>query len=445
MMNVMNLSQMRKAVFAQKPAFKRVLKEHGSSTLSDYFEALGADYAPLNVPLRRQRELVSVIVTRVKKLLSNQAAEAATQYFKKRYTVSTAAHHDFATHPFFANYLIAAGYANKDVGISAIPVLSCAGISLNNSSFPRGLLVHDEKLHEQRLKVISLKNHHHPVYGYPGYPAAIIPQTTQPDLQQLIGTILAGSAPKHTKLTDQITIAVHTMVKYLPGLTQSEALYLPQEEVASELFLAHHLKQKTIMHRIVFEAPVRALFIEKYNGIIGAHDEQKHTGSHLFWGLTESRRIALHIQGNRLLSVDESISIPLTPSAIRRALLTKRIMPTMGFTLSLLSFYYGLACAGGFSQVGYLTEMKSAYRALLAALPRLETEHAIADAVPTNLFSGEFVLATLGSKKVAATAIDIILNPKLFTENSLRRLMKQTSLQKAADRMMPELYKIVQQ
>lgn len=386
---------------------------------------------------------MATLVTKTRTLLSKQAALAMAHYLTKRYTVSTAAHHDFATHPFFANYLIAAGYANKDAGLTIVPVLSCAGISLNNSSFPRGLLLHDEHLNSQRIKVVSLKNHHHPVYGYPGYRLEALTPKIPAELAALTNRILGDKKTAKNPLSDQITVAVRAMTKMFPGFEPIEVAYLPQEEIAATLFLKYHLTSKTIMHRLVFEATVRNLFIKKFNGIIGAHDTEKKTGSHLFWGISDSGRVSLFVKQNTLTSTDGSFSIPLTPHTIRKALLSKKIMPTMSLTLSLLSFYYGLACAGGFSQVGYLTDMKKAYLEILEELGGLATEHAIATAVPTDLFSGEFVLATLGEQKVAATAIDIIRNPHLFTEASLRRAMRSVTLQKAADRMMPELYKII--
>jgi hypothetical protein len=117
----MTLDSMRKAVFSQKPVFKAILTQYGDLSLAAYFKALGADYAPLNVPLKRRQELISGIATPTRKLMGKKAAAAMTEHLKKRYVVSTAAHHDFATHPFFANYLLAAGYAHRAAGIPAVP------------------------------------------------------------------------------------------------------------------------------------------------------------------------------------------------------------------------------------------------------------------------------------------------------------------------------------
>lgn len=436
----MTLSQMRATVFAQKPVLKRVLTQYGSTPLVAYFASLGADYRPKNVPLSRQKELIATLTSLTKQNIGTEAAKAIAHYFTKRYIVSTAAHHDFATHPFFSNYLIAAGYANQDANLAAIPVLSCAGISLNNSSFPRGLLYHDTKGVEQRLKVVSLKNHHHPVYGHPGFAASALPHPSDPKLHKLATDILANKALKGKTLSLQISLAVHSLVKKLPGLAKTEAIYLPQEKIAAALFIKHHLKSNTILHRIVFDASIRTLYLKKFEGITGAHSNR--AGSHLFWALTNSQRVALRIQQNRLVSEDKDISIPLTPKAIQKALLTKQLMPTMGFTLTLLSFYYGLACAGGFSQVNYLSEMKTAYLALLSEVSGTETEVAIAQAVPTDLFAGDFVLATLKDKRTPATMIDIILDIRT-NEKKLRTLLGKTTLKQATDALMPELYKIV--
>jgi hypothetical protein len=213
-------------------------------------------------------------------------------------------------------------------------------------------------------------------------------------------------------------------------------VYLPQEEMAVRLFLKYHLNRKTIINRIVFDKKIRELFLEKFDGIIGAQ---------LFWGLNEHERVSLRVKNNHLVSADETVDIPLTPSALKKALLAKQLMPTMSFTLTLLSFYYGLACAGGFSQVNYLSEMKSAYLDVLSSIPGTKKEIAIAKAVPTDLFAGEVVLVTLGAgkTKVAATGLDIVLRRDTLTESHLRNLLDKTSLRTATDRMMPELYKII--
>lgn len=429
----MTLSEMRAAVFAQKPVFKRVLKQYGAESLSVYFRKLGTDYQPQSVPKSRQKELVGVLCEETEKILGKRAKIAMAKYFKQRYFVSTAAHHDFATHPFFANYLIAAGFANTDAGIPIVPVLSCAGISLNNSSFPRGLLFHDEQLSEKRLKLVSLKDHHHPVYGYPGYDEHAL-QKIKPI--ELVASVLGGKVLKQKELSSQITLAVNALFKNLPGLSKTEMAYLPQEEMAVRLFLKYHLNRNTIIHRIVFDNTTRKLFLEKYNGIIGAQ---------LFWGVNEHERVSLRVKNDHLVSVDGSMRIALTPKALKRALLAKQLMPTMSFTLTLLSFYYGLACAGGFSQVNYLSQMRTAYLDLLVLIPGSEKEIAIAKAVPTDLFAGDFHLVTLSAKKtkVAATGLDLILRRDSLTESNLRNLLDKTSLRTATDRMMPELYKII--
>ncbi len=429
----MTLGEMRATVFAQKPVFKHVLRQHGTESLSAYFRDLGAYYRPKNVPRSRQKELTDVLCDETGKILGKRAKVAMARYFKKRYFVSTAAHHDFATHPFFANYLLAAGYANTDAGIPIVPVLSCAGISLNNSSFPRGLLFHDEKLNEQRVRLVSLKHHQHPVYDYPGYDADTLRKIKPADL---VAAALSGKALEQEKLSSQITLAVNALFKNVPGLSKTEMVYLPQEEIAVRLFLKYHLNRKTIIHRIVFDKKIRELFLERFDGIIGAQ---------LFWGVNEHERVSLRVKNNHLVSTDGKVNVPLTPSALKKALLAKQLMPTMSFTLALLSFYYGLACAGGFSQVNYLSEMKTAYLDVLASIPRSEKEAAIAKAVPTDLFAGEVVLVTLGAgkTKVAATGLDVVLRQETLTESHLRNLLDKTSLRTATDRMMPELYKII--
>jgi len=444
----MTLDQMRKAVFAQKPVFKAILGRYGDWSLTDYYDQLGANYKPSATPKARRKELENALIRKTKKLLGKRVADELKKYLAKRYVVSTAGHHDFATHPFFANYLIAAGYSNTDAGLPVVPVLTCSGISLNNSSFPRGLLFHDDQEMERRIKLVSLKNHHHPVYGYPSYHAATLAEailSVDKGLTDILKKTLGGKALKKKLLSDQIGLAVQALYKNLSGLSRTEVVYLPQEEIVVDLFIKHHLKQKTIINRVVFDKTIRESFINLFEGIIGARDTRKGTGTHLFWGIGKTGRVAMHLQDSQLASEDGAIVVALTPAAIKKALEKKQLMPAMSFTFTLLSFYYGLACAGGFSQVNYLTEMKKAYLKLLKTIPGSDTEVSLAEGVPTDLFAGEFVLATLDTKSTAATALDIMLRHGIFTEARLRKLLKATSLNEGVNRMIPELYRIVTQ
>jgi hypothetical protein len=71
--------------------------------------------------------------------------------------------------------------------------------------------------------------------------------------------------------------------------------------------------------------------------------------------------VQLWKQGDYLVSADGKFKLELTPNVIQEALEKRQIIPSVMLIFTVLSFYYGLKCLGGFSQVNYLTLMKNAY------------------------------------------------------------------------------------
>lgn len=446
----MHLDQMREAVFRHKPEFERVIATFGAYSLRDYFAQLGTHYQPTYVPSDRRIELINALTGKTRELFGNDMAIRLGEAVSARYGVSTANHHDTATHPFFAHALIASGYTQAPSGRSVLPILSCAGVSLGNSSFPRGLLIHDSHDQPARLHLVSLKDRHRPVYGHPGYSrealvhvAASIDRLAlsihdKEQLRLLIESSFGGRALEQHALVDQLSVGVHALYKHIPGLATIDVVYLPQEAITLDLLKHHHLAERTILYQILFEPAVREFFLQRFEGITGAFGPG--FGTHLFWGLSPSGRVPLRVVGDSLTD-GHNWRVQLAPADILAAIEAGTLMPSMSLTFLTIALYYGLNCFGGFSQVQYLTQMKAAYLAMLQRIPDVEAETKIAQAVPTSDLFGELVLATFESGE-PATALDIALRPHIYTESYLSDRVRETTVAEAVDRMMPELYLI---
>ena len=135
----MNFQELTEAVFLHSPILKKVLSEKGHLPLRDYFEENTNSSSTINP--ERQNELVSVIKKMITEVIDPDIAEAAITQLRNQYYVSTADHHGPITHPFFVNSHLAQSIANTQSHLNNIFVFSCGGISLNNSSFPRGILL----------------------------------------------------------------------------------------------------------------------------------------------------------------------------------------------------------------------------------------------------------------------------------------------------------------
>jgi hypothetical protein len=332
----MTTQEMIKTIFAHKPVFGQILQEQGDQPLIEYYKT--HRYRPVDLPPGRQEELLSTIRDITTRLLGAEVAASVTHQLKKNYLVSTAGHHDTLTHPLFINHVLTQAYAGMNNDEKNVIILSCGGISINNSSFPRGFLLHDNQGREERLHLLSLKNHHHPVYGR----AAYQPEALRTIFEELAESSLSSAQRSHLKtliesaygnpetlnlplLSDQLTKGVFSFWKQVPGLAKSNVVSLEQESIVAELLIKYHLKQPTIVSDVLFNKKIRDSFLQNFDGITGAFDSKINKGTELFWAVTPKTRVALKIKEDALVSEQYKLTIPLTPKAIAEGLSNKTL------------------------------------------------------------------------------------------------------------------------
>ena len=442
----LSFDAIRKTVLDAKPVLAQVLEEHGSESLLEYFKQ--GPQGSASVPEDRKDEFLSVFRDMTARIVGNVAAESATRELSESWYVSTADHHGPLTHPFFFNSALMQAAANRAAGKRTVVVLSCAGISVDNSSFPRGFLVHDEQLRQLRLRLVSRTESSQPVYSLSAYRhkeiASLKNQIDASSLSfalklNLIESVLpiyaSSEALSFSRYGEQMTYSNFYLWKLLPGQHDTDLIYLEQEALVAQLIVRHHLEAETVISELLTDARWQETFEQEFDGIAGAHSIEKGNGTFLFWGIEDSKRVALK-RG------DERIS---SRSRIREGLETGTLMPSMSLTYCVLAFYYGINCGGGFSQVNYLTYMKEAYVRLLSKYDASGEERTMLVGVETRFFCGEFVLATLGAgaELVSATPLDMYLYSNGETEGLLDMAMRAHTLRGAVDAIMPELYKIV--
>lgn len=449
----MNLKEICDVVYKHKPVLEEVVSQNGVLSLKEYFSL--SFHSQNATTLERQQELLSVINEKTESLLGKTVADATTEQLSKNYYVSTADHHHFISHPFFCNSHLVQAISNREKGLKTVVVLGCGGISLNNSSFPRGLLFHDKNLEEKRLPFFSLKYRHHPVYAFPSYKinifssllAEVKKKIFGSEQDKLIGLIEEVFFRKEVVtqqwFSDQVTIANYHFWKQLPGEENTELIYLEQEEIVRLAILKFHLFSDTLIHHILFDSQFHQAFEKNFDGKTGAFSTEEKSGTFLFWGIENGERVSLVKSGNFLKSA-KNMRIELTPLSLQAALEKKVIFPSMALTFIVLSFYYGLRCGGGFSQVNYATELKAAYEDLLGSLG-YEDKNIELSKVDTRYFCGEFVFASLahGVLNVPATSVDLFLYASKETPAKLQELAATTTLAQAINPMMQEFYKII--
>ncbi len=449
----MNFNELREAVFEKTPLFRRVIETHGHKPLLEYFSD---NHPESKVHRERQKEMLAVIQKMVRTLIDPTVADEVVEQLRKKYYVSTADHHGPITHPFFVNSHLVQSYAHRAEGYHNVLVFSCGGVSLNNSSFPRGLLFHDKKLHKKRLRFASLKHKHHPIYAFPGYTMqelsdrlieeyAHLPNEEVTKLDPLMQEIYMNSYMfNYEWYGDQISRTNYALWKKIPGQKNTNLIYLEQEDIANELLLHYHVDSDTLLTKLLTDERYLSAFETYFDGIQGAFSSKENRGTILFWAIHNHERKKLKRTGTTLRTEDGAYEIILTKKNIRRALEKKEMMPSMALTFIILSFYYGLTCGGGFSQVNYLTYMKAAYVKLLEETGHTE-ELTQLQSIKTDFFCGEFVFATMrNSERTAhASSMDLIMYGNEESEERLHELAKICTLASAVDEMMPEYYKIL--
>src|SRR5581483_7014348 len=169
-----NFEQLVEKVLEKRPVLREIIQKRGKKNLYDYAK----DYinVNLNPPIQqRQDEMIGTFQSEVERLLGNQVAQEAAQQLAAHYYVSTADHHGPVTHPFFvnSNLLTAAPFfEHSDSVLKNVIVLACGSVSLNNSSWPRGLLFNTytkDKIQTQKLSFFPAKDRLCPVFNYRAY------------------------------------------------------------------------------------------------------------------------------------------------------------------------------------------------------------------------------------------------------------------------------------
>ncbi len=466
--------RLKGTVLEQKPVLKEILTHHGSKKIYDYAK----DYIDVNLnpPIeKRQSELLIVMHDEVKRLLGKEVADSVVRQLPKYYFVSTADHHGPLTHPFFinSNLLIAAPFSEyKEKDFNNVIVLACGAVSQNNSSFPRGVVFHstgkDRSGHFHAAAFFPAKDRLCPVSGFRPYDAKDLKRLREGLDEKLkdgcldkptadrFGDILKDVYEREEiyampSYSDQVTRTNFTLWRRIlesGGEKKGPNLvYLEVEKIVARLLIDYHLGDDTSIYNFLFNTECHQLIDQYFQSITGTYSIAEKWGTYMFWGLPkgERYRMSLWRQGRELVSENGKHRFALTPESIRKGIESGELIPSTMLVYTVLCFYYGLKCLGGFSQVNYLTFMKNAYIKMQTDRGKYRSIEVCARA-QTKEIVGDVNVAYIETPRgdiIPATGIDLIIHGKkdwwkLFIEES-----KNITLNQAMNPMMPELYTII--
>lgn len=466
-----DFESLKKQVLKVRPILAELIEKHGNKNLYQYAK----EYKDVNenpIIESRKDELIGTLHSMVEKRLDRATADSVSKQLKKYYFVSTTDHHGPISHSYFLNTNLVQALNcmdGKDPEINNVITLSCSNISLNNSSYPRGILFQartNNHTETRKLPFLPAADRLCPVYDYRAY--------TEIDMQRVKKVIAdkvrnkeinASLQEKLLHLIDEIygNDYVYNSADFAQQITKSNyklwnklfqynnvsvpnLVFIEQELLVANLLINYHLFSNTILNKMIFNSDYAKLIEHYFEGMEGGFSRLNKTGTYLFWGLPKGAKYRLQLwrDGDYLVSENGEYKIHLTPDEIKDALERKALIPSMLLTFFVLSFYYGLKCLGGFCQVNYLTFMKDAYVKMQAELQNYKAIEACVR-VQTKEYN-EFTIAfshNPGDKMSLATGIDLYLYGKENLWSQISKMANNITFSEALNPLMPEFYTVM--
>jgi hypothetical protein len=300
---------MRDRVFERKVFLKNIIEKLGDKSLIDYVPGY-CDVEMHPLTLSRQNEFLDTFEREVTETLGAEVAARGRTQLKKTFFGSTNDHHGpiNAFDAFNAHLVLALSSMNDPVHhpMDAIIVFSCCNVSLNNISFPRGVLFQVDTPQGgamRRLSLLPSNSHACALYGYRAYEPREIEK-----LQKLLRQhVREGTIPKHVAakvervITDvfgapecmtrrtysaQASIIDKKMWELVfEGQPKAPVMVnVGQERLVSRLLIDHHLQRDCVMKRFLFDPNYERLIRKHFDGIYGAFSSADNSGTYMFWG-----------------------------------------------------------------------------------------------------------------------------------------------------------------
>ncbi|HBE76888.1 MAG TPA: hypothetical protein DDW65_03785 [Firmicutes bacterium] len=466
------------------PVIDRTIDRFGGQSLEDYCKAQPY-HRPQ--PLQPINDLVEVVRSYCRPILGQEITSILAADLEKYPLVLTANHHgvDYFAQSFQGNLLFHY-YRQKALGPAAtIPVFSCGGVPLCNSSYPKGLLIYrasqpDTGEFPYRLSIFPNVLAQTQVLAAPRFQRNMVEKA----IQQLYKSLQAGEVSKtigetvlnlleQDYLDDfilnlplysaQVTALNHRLGRRIFTGDQSppQLIYLEFETIAAELIKRDLADQDSLTYRIFFDPDLRRQVIQNLDHQKGCWDHNRLTdipagavgsatrvngvsgyGTIFFWGLDI---IGQHYPltlveslpgGPGLAGVDgQGIchEISFTPAGVLEALERKQIYPNLFTMFMVVSFARGVECHGGYFQSDYLPAMQAGLIESLQVIAGYERYADAVASVTTNCYmSGMmFLLDRLGKEQAGPAGPLELMDRGGITPQFLKEVFQSVSVDAA--------------
>lgn len=408
------------------PVVRQIIDRYGDLSLADYLQTLVFGAKP---SYQKRDDLFEVVYQYAAPLLGEAVAKRVVTDLSSYPVVLTTNHHgvDYCFHTMQGSLIFSLNAMAEVTSATTVPIFSFGNVPLNNSTYPRGILLYHFSRSNldsmpQKLPVFPDRFKRQMVSATPAFDQTMIDRAVK-RLDKMVhdkhitSTLAVSlrellrqdySAPSVIKLSNysqQAVVLNNRLWKQLFAHVKKvpELAYLEIEKIVSALLTFDLSNPKSLAWYVMFDPELREHVLKELDGSRACwergklaerlsmnfldKDPQKSLvkcGTVFFWGIDSSgKRIPLSLEtkspnDDRLRGVDDHGNlweIPWTPMAILDGLHRNSLLPSIFTCFLVLSFARHIPCVGGYFQGEYLPAMQ---QGIVTALQNTSGYHDIA-------------------------------------------------------------------
>lgn len=420
------MDDIREVVFSKRPKLKELYEREKETRLVSYLSSVSID-------ARKVSDIfLNIFKDEVQKIFGDIGLnEKIDEYFKKTNYVSTVDHHGILSHSSFIQAHLAQSLVAKNNNLKIIPVLSSGSVSLDNHTFPRGLIFYG-KNGEVRIPIITSRHRQESSLGAPPpvkeqilHALSRIKKELPLPLYEILERVLQTGLDKKN-FSEYASMVNRGLFSNIPKFGSADLIMIPHERISARMII-----ESADIQNIFFANEFIPTYEREYKNIIGAHTDDGIHGTFLFWRIISGKREKLRFVENNIQNGDGSFSVAYSKDNIIQLLKSGELIPCMALSYTILGST-GLTLGGGFNQVDYLEKI---YGASKKFFPNFSFTNA-------GVMVGDFVFAGVrsGEKVFGANYIDILKHLALSGGDEFMESIQNVTLEQAISGVLPDAY-----
>lgn len=419
------------------PAVDKLLKRYGDCSLADYLGQIGHRKLPEILP---SEDLLDAVRACLSPIFGPETAERAAAVLRRCRCLSTANHHHLSfDYRCVQDSLLYEQWLRKNgEREGVVPIFAVSNVNLKNAVYPRGIVLYDCACPEKKLRLplFPLCRKHACVAGIERVDPSMV-HTAQERLwkEKTHGTIgpamyravsefygdilLSDAAQRCGGYRVQTTVVNALLSRRYFSDRSPRYLWMPLEDIASELLQKDLRQEEGVLNRLLFHAPLRDCLMGQLDGVSGCWTGTT-AGTHFFWGLDcRSILFAMHLEtvrGETVLTGTDSaggtVTVPFTPEAICEKLKRRALLPSMFLDFLELYFLRDFTVFGGYYQPTYLRQMQAGMIRALEALGVFPREAEIIGQKVSHITLGPiYLLRNRGDRAYFVSTAELLEEP----------------------------------